>query len=92
MYLVVFILGQIAFTVLMTSFSMASSSFFKFQIEHMGLFYVALIGAIVIEIYVFCCQGGRTFPGNLITTCLFTLCEAYIVSFICSVTGETSGN
>lgn len=38
---------QILVTVIMTAFSMVSTSFFKFQIEHIGLFYVAMIGAIV---------------------------------------------
>jgi FtsH-binding integral membrane protein len=39
----------------------------------------------------FCCQGGRTFPENFCLG-LFTLAEAYVVSFMCSETGMQSGN
>ena len=54
--------------------------------------FIAFVIVIIIEIYIFCCSGARTFPQNIITTFIFTLCEGYIVSFISSVTGKTSGN
>lgn len=71
---------------------MMSKAFFTFQLQHIGLFYVCVILALVVEIYVFCCAGGRKSPQNVICTIIFTLCESYVVSFIASVTGETSGN
>jgi len=45
-----------------------------------------------IEIYIFCCNGGRTFPSNMVLLGIFTFCEGYIVSFISSATGHQSGN
>lgn len=71
---------------------MTSVAFFNFQLANIWLFYVSLVMAIVIEIYMFCCQGGRTSPSNYICVGLFTLAESYIVSFICSVTGKENGN
>jgi hypothetical protein len=64
---------QIAFTVIFTAFSMNSVPFFTYQLTNMWLFYVSLVTCIVIQIYMFCCQGGRTFPSNYICVGLFTL-------------------
>lgn len=67
---------------------MTSHAFFMYQVGNMWLFYVALVTAIFIQLYMFCCQGGRTSPSNVICVGLFTLAESYIVSFICSITGK----
>lgn len=67
---------------------MTSQAFFMYQVANMWLFYVALVTAIFIQLYMFCCQGGRTSPSNFICVGLFTLAESYIVSFICSITGK----
>lgn len=83
---------QILVTVIMTGLSMTSLAYFRFQLQHVGLFYVCMILALAIEIYVFCCEGGRKYPQNIISTVVFTLCEGYVVSFIASLTGVTSGN
>lgn len=40
----------------------------------------------------FCCEGGRAHPSDVICVSCFTLAEAYIVSFISSITGRESGN
>ena len=87
-----FIKVQLLITTIMTLFSLYSESYFLFQIQHIGLFYVAVVLALIIEIYIFCCEGGRKFPQNMVLTFLFTLCEGYIVSFVASITGKTSGN
>jgi hypothetical protein len=79
---------QLAVTVLFSALSMTSSAFFAFQIANVWLFYLSIVLAIGIELYMFCCNGGRTFPGNYICVGLFTLAEAYVVSFICSLTGK----
>lgn len=79
---------QIAVTVFFSVLSMTSHAFFMYQLTNMWLFYVTLFIAIFIQLYMFCCQGGRTSPSNFICVGLFTLAESYIVSFICSITGK----
>lgn len=76
----------------MTALSMYSFAFFKFQIDNPLLFILAIITCIIIEIYMFCCQGGRKYPQNIILTSIFTICQSYTVSFISSATGMQSGN
>ena len=44
------------------------------------------------EIIIFCCPAGRKHPINLIMLLIFTLCESYIVSYICAIVAEESGN
>ena len=83
---------QILVTVVMTEFSMLSFSFFKFQIENTALFFLAIVVCVVCQIWMFCCQGGRKYPQNIILTSVFTLAESYIVSFICAATGMQQGN
>ena len=51
-----------------------------------------MVVVVGIEIYMFCCNGGRTHPSDMILLSIFTLAEAYIVSFISSITGAQSGN
>lgn len=83
---------QILCTLAMSALSMGSTAFFTFQLNNIWLVYLFLVMCLVIQIYMFCCSGGRVFPGNLICLGLFTLSESYIVSFICSATGKESGN
>lgn len=71
---------------------MFNTAFFMFQVENMWFFYLTLIVAFVIQIYMFCCGGGRQPPSNYICLAVFTFCEAYLVSFISSITGKQSGN
>jgi FtsH-binding integral membrane protein len=84
--------AQLVLTVLICALSMTSLTFFKFQVENIALFYLVMVGAVVTQIWIFCCRGGKTYPLNVILTSIFTLCEAYIVSFLCSATGMQSGN
>lgn len=66
--------AQLLLTVLMCGLSMGSLNFFKFQMENVMLFYLAFVGAIVTEIWIFCCAGGKKYPLNVILTVIFTLC------------------
>lgn len=52
---------------------------------------VAFVGMIVTEIYILCCNQGREYPTNMILLAIFTICEAYSVSYICGVTAGTDG-
>jgi len=72
----------------MTTLSMLSQAFFAFQLQNIWLFFVAIGLTFFIEIYIFCCDGGRTYPSNMVLLGLFTICEGYIVSFIASATGQ----
>jgi len=72
--------------------SVNSTAFFLFQLQNTFLFYLCLFICIGVEIYMFCCHGGRASPQNYICLGLFTLAEAYIVSFVSSITGKESGN
>jgi hypothetical protein len=79
-------------TVLMTGLSMLSQAYFMFQLQNTWLLWVCVGMTIGIEIYIFCCDGGRTFPSNMVLLGIFTFCEGYIVSFISSATGYKEGN
>lgn len=85
-------LVQLTVTVFFSALSMTSPAFFAYQLANSWLFYLAMVTAIVIQLYMFCCSGGRTAPSNYICVGLFTLAESYVVSFICSITGKESGN
>lgn len=76
----------------MTALSMTNQAFFMYQIQNTWLIWTCIILTLFIEIYIFCCDGGRTFPSNMILLGTFTFCEGYIVSFISSATGYQQGN
>ena len=71
---------------------MYSNAFLMFQINNQWLMWVCFSLMIVSEIAILCCQVGRTPPVNMVLLLIFTLCESYMVSFICSVTGKENGN
>lgn len=79
-------------TVLMTACSMVSKAYFMFQVQNTWLIWTCVAATLFIEIYIFCCDGARTFPANMIFLGVFTFCEGYIVSFIASATGQQEGN
>ncbi len=56
----------------------------NFQTNNYWLMWVALTLMIVSEIAILCCKVGRAPPYNYICLLVFTLCEAYMVSFICA--------
>lgn len=53
--------------------------------------YVAIGLMIVTEITIFCCKAGRKHPHNLIALAIFTLSEAYLVSFISALVADANG-
>ena len=50
-----------------------------------------LIGMIVSQVWIMCCDGGRDYPKNMILLGIFTICESYCVSYICGVTAAVVG-
>jgi FtsH-binding integral membrane protein len=81
------ILGsQIFLTVLFCLLSMSSRSFLEFQMKNMAIFFICLIGSIVIPICLICFNSAlRKVPHNYILLFTFTFFESYIVSFICGM-------
>lgn len=57
----------------------------------MGLMYASIGLMIATEIAIFCCSVGRKHPYNLIALGLFTLGEAYMVSFISAIVADANG-
>ena len=53
--------------------------------------WVCLAFLIVTEIPILCCQIGRLFPYNMVLLLIFTLSEAYMVSFITSLYADVKG-
>lgn len=86
-----FIKVQLLFTALMCVLSTYVEGFMRFQIQNMYLLYAALGLMVVSEIVIFCCKAGRKHPYNLIALGLFTLGEAYFVSFISALVADAKG-
>ena len=71
--------------------SINSTLFLLFQNNNMWLMVVSLVGMIVSQVWILCCNGGRDYPKNMILLAIFTLCESYFVSFICGLTANSVG-
>ena len=79
--------AQLLITLLLCVISMSSKSFALFQIQNMGIMVFCIIVQLVVCICLFCIPSMvRTSPTNYILLFLFTICEAYMVSAICSMT------
>jgi FtsH-binding integral membrane protein len=77
--------AQLAVTAFMTMISMSSTSFQKFQLEHVGLAYFCLFLTLVLPCIIVCFTSTmRKVPNNYIILFAFTLAESYLVSFICA--------
>ena len=72
--------------------SMYSEQFMLFQAETPWLMWTLTSIMLVVEIVIFCCPAGRRYPVNIIMLLIFTLCEAYMVSFICSIVAYQNGS
>ena len=83
--------GQLLLTVGVCFASYYSPGFLTFQVDNYWLMYVCFAILLVTEIVIFCCPAGRQHPTNLILLLVFTLGEAYIVSFITSVVAYAQG-
>lgn len=77
---------QLLITVSLTIISFLVPSFSKFQQNNSFLLYLCLFGTILTSILLLCFRSiSRTVPWNYILLLIFTLCESYMISFICSV-------
>jgi len=80
---------QLLITTLICVISMTSPAFATFQAESPGIFIAAIVLSFVVLIAIFCFKNvAKTVPTNYICLIIFTLCEAYMVSFACSSVGE----
>lgn len=61
------------------------------QLNNQWAMWLCFALMIVSEIVIFCVPAGRKAPFNLIFLLVFTLCEAYMISFICSMVADESG-
>lgn len=78
--------AQLLVTFFMVCLSM-TTAFGTFQKQTPGLMILAMVGAIATMIMLMCCSGYvRQVPTNYIVLAVFTVCEAYLVSALCSVT------
>jgi len=67
---------------------MASTSYFQFMLSSVGLAFLILacVMSFIISIALSCCPHiGRKVPTNYILLTIFTLCEGYIVSYVCGM-------
>ena len=77
---------QLLITTLFCLLSMSSKEFLNFQIKNIAIFFVCIIGIIIIPIIMICFESTlRKVPNNYVMLSLFTICESYIVGFICGV-------
>ena len=80
---------QLLLTVLICLLPMYSASFFAFMLSNAGmaLLICAFVMTIVVAIMLFCCFGfARQVPINYVLLTIFTMCEAYMVSYCCAAT------
>lgn len=78
---------QLLATTFMCFLSMASTSFFQFQLNNIWLFIFAMLLTLILPCFVFCFSSLlKEVPKNYIFLGVFTLCESYLVSFICGMT------
>lgn len=81
---------QMIVTTLLCIISISSKSFSHFQKSHPEISIVCIIVSIVTLILLSCFRSiSRTVPTNYIVLSIFTLSEAYVVSFICGSTTPT---
>lgn len=78
-------------TAAVTLLTIYNESFLRFQAENTWAMILALVGMIVSEVYILCCEQGREYPTNMVLLGVFTLCESYFVSYICGVTSVVAG-
>lgn len=77
---------QLLLTVLLCYISLSFPSFSKFQKEHFWLTQVAMVLSLIIILVLVCIRNvAKSVPSNYILLSIFTILEAYLVSFICSL-------
>jgi len=79
--------AQLIITMLMCVVSMLSKGFAKFQQENFSIIILSVFTTVVIMLFLLCFPNLlKTSPTNYILLLIFTFCEAYAVSAICSMT------
>lgn len=84
------ILGvQLLITTLICVAAMASESFAEFQANNIGVFIATAVLSVIVLLAILCFRSvAKTVPTNYICLIIFTICEAYMVSFACSSVEE----
>lgn len=78
--------SQLLLTVIFCAISMTNKEFSDYQRTNTFLFILCLILTIIIPIVIICFKSLMSnVPYNYIILFVFTFCESYLVSFICSV-------
>lgn len=78
---------QMVFTTLLCLISISSISFNEFQRSHPEIVILCLLASLVTLLLLCCVRSvSRTVPTNYVVLSIFTVGEAYTVSFICGAT------
>ncbi|CAK93102.1 unnamed protein product (macronuclear) [Paramecium tetraurelia] len=76
---------QLLITMIMCVISYVSIDYRMFQLQHSGYAYLALGIAIFIEVILFCIpKFAWRVPYNYLLLLIFTVCEGYLISNLCS--------
>ncbi|CAD8205813.1 unnamed protein product [Paramecium octaurelia] len=76
---------QLLLTMIMCLISYLSLDYRRFQLDHSGFAYLALGISILIELLLFCVpKFAWRVPYNYILLFIFTFCEGYLISNLCS--------
>ena len=76
--------AQLLLTGICIAITITSRDICVWMAENWWLTIMAIVFVLIAEISLICCRSvARTVPANYIVLLLFTLCEAYLVSFIC---------
>lgn len=79
--------AQLLLTMLMCIISCTSKDFARFQLQNPAIFWISFGVSLITLIALSCFRSvARTVPTNYVLLLLFTVCEGYMVSFICSTT------
>ena len=80
------LLAQLLLTGVCIAITITSESICWWMVENWWVYIIFLIVALIVEIMVLCIRPlARKVPVNYILLFLFTLCESYLVAYICMV-------
>jgi FtsH-binding integral membrane protein len=65
--------------------------FLQFQLDNPAIMWVSFGLLLFVEILIICTRLGKSFPWNMLLLLVFTFCESYTVSFVCSLVAEQNG-
>lgn len=65
---------------------MMSKKFLKFQMESPGILILMIVGQIVTILILMCSRDqAKKVPNNYIILTIYTVCQSYLVGFICGL-------